>query len=161
VTTREARRSDLPAVAAIYARAAEATEATFDLEGRSVGWWEAALLDTEHVFLVAAENGDVLGYARSNRHKERPGYASTVETSVYVAETARGRGVGTALYAALFERLDADARRLMAVAGVALPNEASERLHAAQGFVPVGTFHSVGVKFGRPIDVRWYERPLG
>jgi phosphinothricin acetyltransferase len=76
-----------------------------------------------------------------------------------VAESARGRGIGHALYGALFERLDAGPRE-NAVAGVALPNEASERLHRAHGFTAVGTFHAVGVKFGRPYDVTWYERPL-
>jgi phosphinothricin acetyltransferase len=159
-TVRDARRADLPAVAAIYARAAEATPATFDLEGHCVAWWAAVLADAEYPFLVAGEGGAVLGYARASRHKDRPGYVTTVETSVYVAETARGRGVGRALYAALLARLEADDRRRLAVAGIALPNAASERLHAAHGFTPVGTFHAVGVKFGRAIDVRWYERRL-
>jgi phosphinothricin acetyltransferase len=77
-----------------------------------------------------------------------------------VDEAAQGRGVGHALYAALLERLEADDRRRLAVAGIALPNAASERLHLAHGFTPVGTFHSVGVKFGREWDVRWYERRL-
>jgi phosphinothricin acetyltransferase len=157
---RDARRADLPAVAAIYAAAAERTIATFDFAGHPVAWWADVLRDATHEFLVAVAGEDVLGYARTTRHKEKPAYATTVETSVYVAETARGQGVGHGLYAALLERLDAGERRL-AVAGIALPNEGSERLHRAHGFTPVGTFHAVGVKFGREIDVRWYERRLG
>jgi phosphinothricin acetyltransferase len=159
VTVRDARPDDLPAVAAIYAAAAEGTHVTFDFEGRPVAWWAGVLADTEHEFLVAAEGGDVLGYARSSPHKDRPGYAITVETSVYVAESARGRGIGHALYGELLARLDAGPRE-NAVAGIALPNEASERLHRAHGFTDVGTFHAVGVKFGRPWDVSWFERPL-
>jgi phosphinothricin acetyltransferase len=156
---RDARPADLPAIAAIYADAAETTHVTFDFAGRPVSWWADVLADPEHEFLVAADGDHVLGYARSSPHKDRPGYAITVETSVYVAEAARGRGVGHALYGALLARLDAGPRE-NAVAGVALPNEASERLHRAHGFTDVGTFHAVGVKFGRPWDVRWFERPL-
>jgi phosphinothricin acetyltransferase len=159
VTVRDARPADLPAVAATYAAAAEDTHVTFDFAGRPVEWWAGVLADTEHELLVAAEGDEVLGYARSSPHKDRPGYAITVETSVYVAEPARGRGVGHALYGELLARLDAGPRR-NAVAGVALPNVASERLHRAHGFTDVGTFHAVGVKFGRAWDVRWFERPL-
>ena len=156
---RGARTNDLPAVAAIYADAAEHTPATFDLAGHPPAWWEGVLADTTHEFVVAADDAGVLGYARSVRHKEKPAYDSTCEVSVYVAEAARGRGVGHALLAELLDRL-ARSPRLLAVAGIALPNEASERLHRAHGFTPVGVFHSVGVKFGREWDVRWYERPL-
>ena len=112
-----------------------------------------------HHLMVATDGETVLGYARSGRHKEKPAYATTVETSVYVAGEHRGRRVGQALYAALLERLDASDRRL-AVAGVALPNAASERLHRAHGFTEVGVFEGVGVKHGRAWDVRWFQRPL-
>jgi phosphinothricin acetyltransferase len=159
VTIRQARPADLPAVAAIYAAAAEETYATFDVAGHPVQWWEDVLGDGKHELVVAADGAEVLGYARSARHKEKPAYSTTCETSVYVAEAARGRGVGHALYADLLARLEAGPR-LLAVAGVAVPNDASERLHRAHGFSVVGTFHSVGVKFGREWDVTWYERPL-
>jgi phosphinothricin acetyltransferase len=105
-------------------------------------------------------DGAVLGYARSTRHKERPAYSTTVETSVYVDEGQRGRRIGHALYGELLGRLDRSGLRL-AVAGVTQPNPASERLHRAHGFTVVGTFHGVGFKFGRPWDVRWFERSLG
>jgi phosphinothricin acetyltransferase len=101
----------------------------------------------------------VLGYAKSGQFKERAAYSTTVETSVYVDEAARGEGVGTALYRALLERLEASDLRL-AVAGVTEPNPASTRLHLALGFERVGTFDGVGVKFGRPWSVTWYQRPL-
>ena len=72
----------------------------------------------------------------------------------------RGKGVGNALYTELLRRLDANDDLLMAVAGVASPNPASEALHRAHGFTEVGTFDDVGVKFGKPWSVRWYQRPL-
>jgi phosphinothricin acetyltransferase len=111
--------------------------------------------------LVALGDGDeVLGYAKSGTHKDRPAYDTTVETSVYVGEGGQGRGVGGALYDALLARLDACGAVRLAVAGVAEPNEASTRLHLSRGFTRVGTFTGAGTKFGRSWDVTWYQRPL-
>jgi phosphinothricin acetyltransferase len=162
VSVRDATPADLPAVAAIYAAAAR-TPATFDLDGHAVAWWEDVLAAGEpaagHWLLVAADAAGVVGYARSTRHKDRPAYATTVETSVYVAEDQRGRGVGDALYSELLDRLDASGLRL-AVAGITQPNDPSNRLHRAHGFRAVGTFTGVGVKLGRAWDVLWFQRPL-
>ena len=150
-TITSARREHLPEVAAIYA-AATLTPATFDLEGWSSERWLEVLVAHD-------ESGAVLGYTRSGPFKDRPAYATTRETSLYVAERARGQGVGGALYAELLRGLDGVGLRL-AVAGVGQPNPASDRLHRAHGFVEVGTFRNVGVKLGRAWDVRWYQRPL-
>ncbi len=162
MTVEDARPEDVPAIAAIYA-AATLTPATFDLEGHPVAWWQEVLDASDpasgrHLF-TARDGEQVLGYARSGHHRAKPAYDTTCETSVYVAVEHRGRGVGDALYAALLGRLDAGPLRL-AVAGVTLPNPASERLHLAHGFTEVGVFHSVGFKLGRPWDVRWFQRPL-
>ena len=162
-TITSARREHLPEVAAIYA-AATLTPATFDLEGWSSERWREVLdaVDAEagdQLLVALDESGAVLGYTRSGPFKDRPAYATTRETSLYVDERARGQGVGGALYAELLRRLDGVGLRL-AVAGVAQPNPASDRLHRAHGFVEVGTFRNVGVKLGRAWDVRWYQRPL-
>ena len=163
LAVRDAVREDLPAIAAIYAAAADATPATFDLEGPPLAWWEATLAACDpaagHVLLVAVHGDELVGYAKSGVFKEKAAYATTCETSVYVADDHRARGVGDALYRELLARLDASRARL-AVAGVTEPNAASERLHLAHGFTEVGTFHGVGVKLGRAWDVRWYERRL-
>jgi phosphinothricin acetyltransferase len=154
----------LDAVAAIYAREADGSPATFDLEGRSRAWWEEALEHSDptagHLLLVALDDdGHLLGYAKSGPFRDRPAYDSTVEVSAYVDADARGRGAGAALYAELLAALErSDA--LLAVAGITEPNEASVRLHRAHGFERVGTFHGVGVKFERAWDVTWYERPI-
>jgi phosphinothricin acetyltransferase len=160
---RDAVRRDLPAIAAIYAAAAEDTPATFDLAGPPLSWWEATLAARDpaagQLLIVAEREAEILGYAKSGRFKEKAAYATTCETSVYVAVEHRGAGVGDALYRELLARLDASGLRL-AVAGVTEPNPASERLHLAHGFTEVGTFRGVGVKLGRAWDVRWYQRPL-
>jgi L-amino acid N-acyltransferase YncA len=155
----------LEAIASIYADVVRSSPATFDLEPPPIEWWRDALAHVDprkgRQMLVALDPDDaVLGYAKSGPFKERGAYWTTCETSVYVGEAARGRGVGAALYAVLFERLDRSPLRL-AVAGITQPNPASTALHRSFGFERVGTFENVGVKFGRPWSVTWYQRPLG
>jgi phosphinothricin acetyltransferase len=149
------------AIAAVYDEAARTTPATFDLEGHAPRWWADAIAAGDYPFQAALDSGDeLLGFARAGLHKVKPAYGTTCETSVYVAQSARGRGVGRALYEALLARLDASPGFLLAVAGITEPNPVSVALHTACGFTPVGTFHNVGRKLGRSWDVTWYERPL-
>lgn len=156
-----ARADHAAAIAAIYDAAARATPATFDLEGQAPEWWASAATESTYPFFVAIDAGEILGFARAGQHKVKPAYGTTCETSVYVAEDARGRGVGRALYDVLLNELDATAGLLLAVAGITLPNPASVALHESCGFSLVGTFHNVGVKLDRRWNVAWYERPLG
>jgi phosphinothricin acetyltransferase len=152
----------VPAIAAIYAHAATTSAATFDLQGKPESWWREAIADPAvgHLTLVALEPDDeVLGYAKSGTYIDRAAYDTTCQTAAYVAERARGKGVGGALYDELLARLEASPLRL-AVAGIAEPNEASTRLHLTRGFTFVGTFRGVGTKFGRSWDVSWYQRAL-
>ena len=159
----DAKSDHLEQIAAIYAEVVRTSPATFDIEPPDMDHWRATLAaagpTAGHFLLVALDRDHVVGYAKSGRHKERAAYNSTCETSAYVADEARGRGIGTALYARLFELLDASPLRL-AVAGITQPNEASTALHLAFGFELVGTFEGVGVKFGKPWSVTWYQRPL-
>ena len=156
-----ARVAHAESIAAIYDAAARATPATFDLEGHPPAWWAEVVADERYPFFVAIAGGEVLGFARASQHKVKPAYGTTCETSVYVAEAARGGGVGRGLYQVLLGALEADPGRLLAVAGITLPNPASIALHESSGFTLVGTFHNVGVKLDRRWDVAWYERPLG
>jgi L-amino acid N-acyltransferase YncA len=163
-TVVDAAPTHLEAIAEIYASVVVTSHATFDVEPPDLEFWQGVLehVDVErgHLLLAAVgDGGEVLGYAKSGTFKERAAYWITCETSIYLADSARGRGVGTALYAALLERLDASPLRL-AVAGVAEPNPASTALHLRVGFEPVGTFDGVGLKFGKPWSVTWYQRSL-
>ena len=100
-----------------------------------------------------------MGYASTSRFHTKAAYDTTVESSVYCRVDAVRRGIGTALYRALFELLkDEDINRF--VAGVTLPNPASLALHERCGFQQVGALSSVGRKFGRYWDVAWLERAL-
>jgi phosphinothricin acetyltransferase len=91
--------------------------------------------------------------------REREAYAGTVETGVYVDPSFHRRGVGRALYAELFTRLRAAGFHTV-IAGIALPNDASVRMHEASGFAHVGTCREVGRKFGQWWDVGFWQAPL-
>ena len=158
---RTANVDDLDVVAAIYAEQVRHGISTFDLEPPSVDYWEQRLDSTEagdHL-LVAEHDAEVLGFAYSSSYRSRPGYRLTRETSVYLAEQARGRGLGRLLYDALVPRLHADGMHV-ALALVALPNPASVALHEVCGFEHLGTMHEVGRKFDRWIDTAWYQLTL-
>ena len=158
---RKAAPVDLKAVAAIYAQEVSDGVATFDTEPREPESW-AYLLDEYpgHHLLVADDDGSVVAWASSSPYRPKNGYRLTRETTVYAAPSARGRGVGRALYDDLLSRLVSDGMHL-ALAGVAQPNEASDALHRACGFDPVGVMHEVGFKHDRFIDVKWWQKRLG
>jgi phosphinothricin acetyltransferase len=135
---------------------------TFDLEPYTVEarrQWFGHYGSGRHRLLVAVDGAGVLGYATSGPFRDKAAYATSVETTVYCHPEAVGRGVGAALYDALFPVLSSeDVHR--AYAGVALPNDPSLSLHRRFGFTEVGTFREVGRKFGRWWDVTWLERPV-
>lgn len=93
-------------------------------------------------------------------YRSHPAFARTVEFSVYLAPESASRGVGTALYRDLIERVRA-AGALTVVTGVALPNPASLALHARCGFREVGIFEEYAEKHGRRISSQWFQLPLG
>jgi phosphinothricin acetyltransferase len=166
VSVRAARKDDLPALTDIYNHYVVNTHVTFDLEPFAVEqraeWFSHYPEQGHHRLLVAVDDDRqaLLGYATSGRFRDKPAYDPSVETTIYCDPTATGRGVGKALYAALFDVLSSThAHR--AFAGVALPNDASLALHRSFGFTEVGTFAEVGRKFDKWWDVLWLERPIG
>ncbi|MEU8028801.1 N-acetyltransferase family protein [Streptomyces sp. NPDC049099] len=169
VQVRPGVERDLNTLTAIYNHYARETAITFDTaiftpEERRP-WLLSHPEDGPYRLMVATETepeGDsqrILGYATSSPYRPKPAYVTSVEVSVYVAPGTGRRGIGTLLYDALFKALAGeDVHR--AYAGIAQPNEASERLHARFGFRYVGTYREVGRKFGRYWDVAWYEKQL-
>lgn len=159
---RTASAADLPAVKAIYDVQVAEGIATFDTEPPPLSHWQHRLSSMEpgDRLLVAVDDSTVLGYASASSYRPRPAYRRTRETSVYVARDAQGRGIGRRLYDELLAGLRADGMHT-AVAVVALPNPASQALHRACGFAPVGVLREVGHKFGRWIDTEWWQLRLG
>jgi len=163
VAVRAASPDDLPALTELYNHYVRTSSATFDLTPASLEtrreWMSHYAGTGRHLLLVAIVDGDLAGYTTSSKVKEKPGYLTSVETSVYVHPDQQGRGIGKRLYEALFAALSGeDLHR--AVAGIVTPNPASVALHARFGFQPVGTYHEIGRKFGRYWDVQWFERGL-
>jgi len=135
---------------------------TFELEPPTAAEMAARIAAAQrgHAWLVLEDGGQLLGYAYAGPFKARAAYRWACEVSVYLDPKHRRSGGGRALYEALFARLRARGFRRVA-AGMTLPNEASQGLHAALGFTPVGTFHRVGWKQGAWSDVAWMELDLG
>ena len=152
---------DAEACAAIYAPHVEGSAVSF--EETAPGAVEMARrierYGTSHAWLVAEHEGRVVGYAYATAFNERPAYRWSASVSVYIADGARGSGVGRALYEALFARLRERGFR-MACAGITLPNEPSMRLHESLGFGLVGINREIGWKQGAWHDVGWYQLEL-
>ncbi len=164
VAVRSAAESDLEALNEIYNRYVTEAHYTFDIEPMTMEarreWFRHYAETGPHRVLVALSDETVRGYASSSRFRPKLGYSTSVETSVYLAPDAVGRGMGSRLYERLFKALEGeDVHR--AYAGIALPNPASIALHERFGFKRVAHFTEQGRKFGRYWDVAWYEKPLG
>ena len=165
ISVRDPVERDLEALTAIYNHYVRTTAITFDTEEWSVArrkteWFDHYGATGPHRLLVAAdEHDDPLGYATSGSFRPKGAYSTTVAVSIYCAPDAIGHGIGTTLYAALFDAIkDDDLHRAMA--GITLPNDASVALHRRFGFTDIGVEHEVGRKFGRYWDVLLMERPL-
>jgi phosphinothricin acetyltransferase len=163
-TVRDAAPADLPAVAAIYTHYVLRTTMTFNTQVRTPREWTDVFAQEiatgRHQLLVAERAGAVVGYVQTQPFRPKPAYARSVELSIYVAPDEVGGGVGAALYAEVLRRLEADDRFHRAYSVIALPNDASVAFHERWGFVHRGTLSETGFKFGRYLDVAYYERPL-
>ncbi len=158
MTIREATAEDAREVAAIYAPLVTDSIISFEEEPPSPEEM-AARISASHVWLVAEEDGDVLGYAYAAHFHPRAAYRWSVEASIYLAPGARGRGVGRQLMAELLERLKAMGF-VNVFGGTAQPNRASERLLDAFGFKKIAHWEHVGFKFDQWHDVSWRQLTL-
>ena len=164
VHVRPATAGDLEAINEIYNHYVAETHVTFDVEPVSMEdrreWFSHYAESGRHRLMVALDGENVAGFASSSRFRPKPGYLTSVETSIYLAPDWIGKGVGSRLYGELFKAIEGeDLHR--AYAGIALPNPASIALHEKLGFKRVAHFTEQGRKFGRYWDVAWFEKPLG
>jgi phosphinothricin acetyltransferase len=160
-TIRDATPDDGAACAAIYAPYVTDTAITFEYEPPAPAEMAERIAKARknHAWVVLEDDGRVVGYAYGGPYKERAAYRWACEVSVYLQPGRRRSGAGRALYEALFDRLVARGFRT-AVAGMTLPNPASEGLHRALGFEPVGVYRDIGWKHGSWHDVAWSQKAL-
>lgn len=158
---RPASRADASQIAAIYAPYVAGTTISFEEVVPTPDEMAARIdgLVPDYPYLVAETDGAITGYAYAGPHRTRSAYRTSVDVTVYVDQSAHRTGVGRALYTHLLQAAK-EAGYHAAFAGIALPNTASVALHEAVGFAPVGIYREVGCKFGRWLDVAWYQRLL-
>lgn len=164
VTVRPARPDDMAQVQAIYSYYVTRTAASFEEEVPSVEEMQRRrneVVGRNLPYLVAEEEGEVLGYTYAGPWRPHSAYRYTVEDSIYVAPFVQGRGVGRALLGTLIDRCAAlGYRRMVAVIGDSA-NQGSIGLHRSLGFRQEGVLRGVGLKFGRWVDVVIMHRVLG
>lgn len=155
---RTAEITDATGVLAIYAPFVSETAVSFEEEPPSVNEM-ARRIKQSHLWLVADRDGEVAGYAYAGSFHPRPAYRWAVEVSIYLAESARGKGIGKALLQELLRRLP-EMGFVSAFAGTTLPNDASVRLFESFGFQKVAHWSKVGYKLGAWHDVGWWQLHL-
>ncbi|HYX45275.1 MAG TPA: GNAT family N-acetyltransferase [Sphingomicrobium sp.] len=159
VNTRVARASDAAAIAGIYRPYVERSHFTFEEVAPEATEIASRMANPIHPWLVAEEDGVVVGYASSSPLRNRAAYRWSLETGVYLAGGAQGRGIGSRLLEAHLELLERQGF-VTAIAGIALPNEPSVALHEKLGFTLLGIERGVGFKLGRWVDVGRWQRDL-
>lgn len=156
---RTAVANDADQISEIYNHYIATSHATFELEPIDALEMERRIADTidqGYPFLVADNAGIVAGYAYGRPFRPRPGYRHAVEVAVYAASGLMGRGIGRQLYKELLPQLFSNGAHSL-IATIALPNDASVRMHENFGFVKSGHFREVGRKFDRWIDVGYWQ----
>src|SRR6185503_5378327 len=148
VRIRRATADDAAAIASIYAPYVAASVVSFETEAPDEAEMRSrieALGDLYPWLVACAEDGSILGYAYGCAFRSRPAYRFSVETTVYVADGAHRRGIGSLLYRELLPVLEAQGFT-QAIGAITLPNDASVALHESLGFVRAGTYEKVGFK---------------
>lgn len=164
VAIRPAGVQDISAITAIYAHHVLHGLASFEYDAPGEGEIRQryeAITDSGFPYLVAMQDGRVVGYAYASPYRARPGYLHCLEDSVYVDAALAGRGIGRQLLEALVASCEPiGCRQLVAVIGDSA-NRASIAVHEACGFTRVGTFRSIGFKHGRWVDSVLMQRAIG
>jgi len=164
ITIRPSTAADLAAITAIYGWNVLHGTGTFELDppdAAEMARRREDVLGKGLPWLVAEQAGQVLGYAYANHFRPRKAYRFCLEDSIYLADAARGRGIGKALLAELVRLCEAQgARQMLAVIGDAA-NAGSIGVHRSLGFEHTGVLKSAGWKFDAWRDVVLMQRSLG
>ena len=153
--------ADIPAICGIYNHYIANTVITFEESPVNIFEMQKRVETTSQLFpwLVYEENEKVLGYAYASKWKDRSAYKHTAEVTIYLHPEHCGKGIGGILYTNLIEQL-ANKNIHALLACIAIPNVASEKIHEQFGFRQVAHFREVGFKFGRWLDVGYWQKNL-
>jgi L-amino acid N-acyltransferase YncA len=163
VLIRLATNADAPAIAAIYAPYVTNSRISFEEIAPDDAEIRQRLIGEHpgyHPWFVAEEGGRILGFANSAPYRTRRAYRWTVETGIYLAVEACGRGIGFNLLSKLLGVLERQGY-FAAIGAIALSNASSVALHEKLGFTFAGTYRQVGFKGGEWIDVCLWQKDLG
>ena len=169
ITIRMANPADAQALLNIYAPYVINTAITFEYDVPSVEEFASRIAHSleKYPYLIAEEGGNILGYAYASPFHDRPAYDWAVETSIYVDQNIKHRGIGRKLHDALESTLR-EQGILNMNACIAYPPEEDEHLdknsvefHAHMGYRLVGEFYKCGYKFNRWYNMVWMEKLIG
>jgi phosphinothricin acetyltransferase len=158
---RLASAGDSEAILEIYSPYIINTSVTFEIEVPPLAEFRERIRNISEVYpwIICEIDGGIAGYAYAAGHHERAAYQWAVNLSVYIGEDYKRKGLGSVLYATLFDILE-HLGYFTGLACVTRPNPQSEKFHESFGFRTVGIYHHVGFKLGRWHDVVWYEAPI-
>ncbi len=158
---RPARPEDAPELLAIYAPYVTDTTVTFEYEVPTVEEFAGRIrrVLTHYPYLVAEDNGVILGYAYASAFRERIAYIWCCEVSVYVRRDHHRQGVGRALYTEL-ERILREMNIASMDACISYPNKNSIKFHSDMDFERVARFTKCAFKHGRWVDIVWMQKIL-
>lgn len=168
ITIRLATPADAEAILAVYAPYILHTAITYETAVPSLKSFRERIVRIleKYPYLVAENNGFIVGFAYASTFKDRRAYDCSAETSIYVAREAHGQGIGRRLYAELEERVKALAITNL-YACIAYTEHEDEYLtndsvhfHEHLGYALCGTFRGCAVKFGRRYDMVWMEKHI-
>ena len=158
VNARIANVNDAQGILQIYTPHVLHDACTFETRVPSTDEFEARISKCLQKFpwIVCEIDNNIAGYVYASMHREREAYQWTCESSVYVHKNFKGKGIGKALYEALFQILEAQSL-VNVYAGITLPNEASVRLHEGCGFRLFAEYENIGYKLGKWHKVGWWK----
>ncbi|HVE00613.1 MAG TPA: GNAT family N-acetyltransferase [Sphingomicrobium sp.] len=159
VLIRLARESDAAAIAGLYRPYVESSRISFEEVAPDSAEIARRMASPVHPWLVAEDDGRLLGFASTSPMRNRPAYRWSVETGIYLDPAAQGHGIGRQLLSAHVELLERHGF-VTAIAGIALPNDVSVALHEKLGFVLSGIERGVGFKLGQWVDVGRWQKDL-
>lgn len=152
------RSTDAPQILEIYSYYIQKTAITFETEIPSIVDFYQRIenISKYYPWIVYEREGKIIGYAYANQHKHRSAYQWAVDVTIYLNIDSRGEGIGKKLYSVLFDILKPQGFYNV-YAGIAQPNEISNKIHESFGFRKIATYKNVGFKLGKWYSVSWFE----